>query len=192
MGETQTSLARRHDPVELLAGFLVLALLAGLIIAAVIGNGRKSHVGYVLTAQFDHVDGLEVGSDVRMAGVTVGQVMNETVDPKNFQAVVTLSVRPDIKLPVDSSVVVTSDSLLGGKYLALAPGGSDTILAEGGRITQTQGAISLEQLLSKFIFTVTDSVTKKQTGSAAGTPGTASGGAGANGAPAKPDDLPKP
>ena len=172
MSETQPGLARRHDPVELFAGFLVLALLAGLIIAAVVGNGRKSHTGYILTAQFDHVDGLDVGSDVRMAGVTVGQVTDEAVNPKDFQAVVTLSVRPDIRLPADSSVVVTSDSLLGGKYLALAPGGSDTMLAAGGRITQTQGAISLEQLLSKFIFTVTDSVTKKnQAGPAAGTAG---------------------
>ena len=190
MSETQPSLARRHDPVELLAGFLVLALLAGLIVAAVIGNGRKSQTGYVLTAQFDHIDGLDVGSDVRMAGVTVGQVMNETVNPKDFRAVVTLSVRPDIRLPADSSVVVTSDSLLGGKYLALAPGGSDTILAAGGRITETQGAISLEQLLSKFIFSVTDPKTRKQAGSAGDTPGQSSGDAG--GAPAKPDALPKP
>lgn len=177
--DTRAGLGRRHDPVELLAGLVVLALLAGLIIAAVIGNGRKSQSGYVLTAQFDHIDGLDVGSDVRMAGVNVGQVMDETVNPKDFQAVVTLSVRPDIKLPADSSAVVTSDSLLGGKYLALAPGGADTMLAPGGRITQTQGAISLEQLLSKFIFTVTDTMTKKQ--------------AGAPDKPAaKPGDLPKP
>ena len=185
MSDTQPGLVRRHDPVELLAGFLVLALLAGLIIAAVIGNGRKSHTGYILTAQFDHVDGLDVGSDVRMAGVTVGQVTDETVNPKDFRAVVTLSVRPDIRLPADSSVVVTSDSLLGGKYLALAPGGSDTILAAGGRITQTQGAISLEQLLSKFIFTVTDSVTKKNQA------GPAAAGA-AGGSPPKPDDPSRP
>lgn len=168
MSDTQAAVGRRHDPVELLAGIVVLALLAGLIIAAVIGNGRRSSSGIPLTAQFDHIDGLDVGSDVRLAGVTVGQVTSETVNPKDYQAVVTLTLRSDIKLPTDSSVVVTSDSLLGGKYLALAPGGADTMLAPGGRITQTQGAISLEQLLSKFIFTVTDTMTKKQ----AGTPAT--------------------
>ena len=186
MSDVQPGL-RRHDPVELLAGFLVLALLAGLITAAVIGNGRKSATGYMLTAQFDHVDGLEVGSDVRMAGVTVGQVMAETVNPKDFQAVVTLSVRPDIRIPTDSSVVVTSDSLLGGKYLALAPGGADTMLAVGGRIVQTQGAISLEQLLSKFIFSVSDSVTKKKSDAAASAPAAVPAGD-----PGKPADLPKP
>ena len=158
--------ARRHDPVELLAGIVVLALLAALIVGAVLGNGRRAQSGTVLTAQFDHIDGLDVGADVRMAGVTVGQVLRETVNPKDYQAIVTLTVRPDIRLPTDSSAVVTSDSLLGGKYLALAPGGADSVLPPGGRITQTQGAISLEQLLSKFIFTVTDSMTKKQPASA--------------------------
>jgi phospholipid/cholesterol/gamma-HCH transport system substrate-binding protein len=182
VSDTQTSLARRHDPIELLAGLLVLVLLAGLIIAAVVGNGRRSHTGYLLTAQFDHIDGLDVGADVRMAGVTVGQVTGETVNPKDFQAVVTLSVRPDIKLPTDSSAVVTSDSLLGGKYLALSPGGAETMLTPGGRITQTQGSISLEQLLSKFIFTVTDTMTKQQTASKPA-PGSS---------PGKSDDLPKP
>ncbi len=175
---------RRHDPVELLAGVVVLVVLAALITAAVIGNGRRSQPGYELTAQFDHVDGLDVGSDVRMAGVTVGQVVSETVDPKTFQAIVTLTVRPDIKLPPDSSIVVTSDSLLGGKYLALAPGGADGSLPPGGRITQTQGSISLEQLLSKFIFTVTDTMTKQAD---ANKQGQASRPAAA---PGKSDDLP--
>lgn len=181
MSDTQSIPHRRHDPVELVAGLVMLALLAGLIVAAVIGNGRRSQSGTILTAQFDHIDGLDVGSDVRMAGVTVGQVTAETVNPKDYQAVVTLTVRPDIRLPTDSSVVVTSDSLLGGKYLALAPGGADTMLPPGGRIVQTQGAISLEQLLSKFIFTVTDTMTKKNQAKTA--PG---------GDAARPDDLSKP
>ena len=190
MSDTQTTVGRRHDPVELLAGLMVLLLLAGLIIAAVAGNGRKSAAGMLLTAQFDHIDGLDVGSDVRLAGVTVGQVTGETVNPKDYQAVVTLTVRPDIRLPTDSSVVVTSDSLLGGKYLALAPGGADTVLPAGGRITQTQGAISLEQLLSKFIFTVTDTMTKKnQAADASGANPSGANPPKAND-PGKPDDLP--
>ena len=167
--------ARRHDAVELLAGLVVLALLAGLIVAAVISNGRKSDAGYRLTAQFNHIDGLDIGSDVRIAGVAVGEVLSETVDPKSFQAVVTMSMRPDIKLPDDSSVVVTSDSLLGGKYLAVSPGGDTQVLSPGGRIQQTQGSISLEQLLSKFIFTVSNAVGKPP--AAAGT---------AHAAPGKP------
>jgi len=189
MSDAQASLVRRHDPVELLAGLAVLALLAALIVAAVVGNDRKSQPGYTLTAQFDHIDGLDTGADVRLAGVTVGQVVSETVNPKDFQAVVTLTVRPDIKLPTDSSVVVTSDSLLGGKYLALAPGGAESMLASGGRITQTQGAISLEQLLSKFIFSVTDTLTKKnQPANAGSAPG--ANAAAPTPAPTSSDGLP--
>ncbi|WP_428376572.1 outer membrane lipid asymmetry maintenance protein MlaD [Lichenicoccus sp.] len=184
VAEHAVPVRRRHDPVELLAGFVVLVVLAALITAAVIGNGRRSQPGYQLKAQFDHVDGLDVGSDVRMAGVTVGQVVSETVDPKSFQAIVTLTVRPDIKLPPDSSIVVTSDSLLGGKYLALAPGGADGTLPPGGRITQTQGSISLEQLLSKFIFTVTDTMTKQAEANKQGQSGKAAA------VPGKSDDLP--
>ena len=159
--------ARRHDPVELLAGVVVIVLLAGLIVAAVIGNGRKTDTGYRLTAQFDHIDGLDVGSGVRLAGVGVGQVIKERVDPKTFQAIVTMTVRPDVKLPTDTSVVVTSDGLLGGKYLALSPGGAETTLAPGSRIEQTQGSISLEQLLSKFILSVTNASSAKQQPSSA-------------------------
>ena len=161
MSARRGSVTRRHDPVELLAGLLLLALLAGLIVAAVVSSGRRAESGYRLTAQFSHIDGLDVGSDVRLAGVNVGQVVKETVDPKSFQAVVTMVLRPDIKLPTDSSVVVTSDSLLGGKYLAVSPGGAQATLPPDARIEQTQGSISLEQLLSKFILSVTSAPAKK-------------------------------
>ena len=73
-------------------------------------------------------------------------------------------MRDDIRLPTDSSAIVTSDSLLGGKYLALEPGGADQVLHPGGRVTMTQGSISLEQLLSKFIFSVTDAMSGAEEG----------------------------
>ncbi|WP_395370090.1 outer membrane lipid asymmetry maintenance protein MlaD [Komagataeibacter diospyri] len=149
-----------RQPAELLAGFAVLAVLAGLLAYAVLDKGRPHESGYRLNAGFAHIDGLSVGSDVRLAGITVGQVVDEHVDPKTFVAQVTFTVRPDIKLPDDTAAIITSDSLLGGKYIALSPGGDDRMLAPGGTIGQTQGAISLEQLLSKFIFSVTDTLTK--------------------------------
>ncbi|MFS3136597.1 outer membrane lipid asymmetry maintenance protein MlaD [Gluconacetobacter sacchari] len=149
-----------RNSAELAAGCGVLVLLCGLLALAVVDKGRRHETGYRLHAAFDHIDGLSVGSDVRLAGVTVGQVVDERVDPSDFKAEVTFTVRPDVRLPVDSAAIVTSDSLLGGKYIALSPGGSDTMLRAGGEMTQTQGAISLEQLLSRFIFSVTDTMTK--------------------------------
>ncbi len=156
--------------IEFGAGLLVLVALVGLLALALLGNGRKTDNGYRLLARFAHIDGLSVGSDVRLAGVTVGQVVSERVDPASYQAEVAFTVRDGISLPTDSSAVVTSDSLLGGKYLALQPGGADQMLKPGARVAITQGSISLEQLLSKFIFSVTDAMSAQKKAAAAAPP----------------------
>ncbi len=160
MGDGVTR-GRAGGAIEFIVGLLVLAGLAGLLALALLGSGRRTPTGYLLTARFPHIDGLGIGSDVKLAGVTIGQVTAERVDPKSYQAVVSFTVGDAIRLPTDSAAVITSDSLLGGKYLALTPGGAEAELAPGGRIGMTQGSISLEQLLSKFIFSVTDAVSKK-------------------------------
>ena len=86
----------------------------------------------------------------------VGGVTSERIDPASFQAVVTFTIDDSIKLPDDSSAQVTSDGLLGGVYLGLVPGGSEKVLPPGGTVQITQGAVSLEDLLGKFIFSVSD------------------------------------
>jgi phospholipid/cholesterol/gamma-HCH transport system substrate-binding protein len=141
---------------ELLAGAVVLAVAAGFLGYAVAHTGRTTVAGYTLHAKFDRVDGLAIGSDVRLAGVRIGTVKSATIDPKTYQAVVTFSVETGLKLPTDSSAEVTSDGLLGGKFLAISPGGDDKMLADGGQVTITQSAVSFEQLLGKFIFNVGD------------------------------------
>ncbi len=145
----------RRSIAEMLTGAAVLLIAAGFLVYAVAHSGRTTAEGYTLAAKFDHIDGLTVGSDVRIAGVKIGSVTGTGIDPQSFQAVVNLSVRDDIKLPKDTSAEITSESLLGGKYLALVPGGDETTLKPGQTITITQGSISLEQLLGKFIFSVT-------------------------------------
>ncbi|GAN59693.1 outer membrane lipid asymmetry maintenance protein MlaD [Acetobacter cibinongensis] len=160
MSSVTTAPARRNM-AELITGVVVLLGLVLMLVAAIVGEGRKTDsTGYPLHASFAHIDGLGVGSDVRLAGVTVGQVTDERVNPATYKAEVTFTVRPDIKLPTDSAAIITSDSLLGGKYIALSPGGDETNLKPGAALNQTQGAISLEQLLSKFIFSVTDTLTR--------------------------------
>ena len=148
----------RRNAVEVLSGAVVLLVAAGFLAYAVAHSGRSSVSGYSLTARFDHIDGLPVGSDVRMAGVKVGSVEAERIDPKTYLAVVTLSVRNGLELPKDSSAAITSDGLLGGKFLSLSPGGDTTMLQPGETITITQSSVSIEQLLGKFIFSVTDLV----------------------------------
>jgi phospholipid/cholesterol/gamma-HCH transport system substrate-binding protein len=145
----------RHGVAETLTGAFVLVVALVFLAYAVAHSGRVSGTGYVVQARFDHIDGLAVGADVRIAGVKIGTVTEERVDPKTFVAIVSLSVRNDIQLPKDSSASITSESLLGGKYISLSPGGDDTNLKPGQTITITQSSVSLEELLGKFIFSVT-------------------------------------
>jgi len=147
---------------ETLAGAVVLAVAVGFLGYAVANTGRTPASGYSLRARFERIDGMSVGSDVRLAGVKVGSVTAARVDPQTYQADVTFTVQSAVKLPRDSSAEITSDGLLGGKYLSLVPGGDETMLADGGTVTITQSAVSLEQLLGKFIFSVTDLASSSQ------------------------------
>jgi phospholipid/cholesterol/gamma-HCH transport system substrate-binding protein len=146
---------RRRSIAEVVTGAIVLLVAAAFLGYAVANSGRSATSGYTLFARFDHIDGMGVGADVRIAGVKVGTVNQERIDPQSFQAVVALSVRNDIRLPKDSAAIITSESLLGGKYLSLQPGGDEAILQPGQTITITQSSISLEELLGKFIFSLT-------------------------------------
>jgi phospholipid/cholesterol/gamma-HCH transport system substrate-binding protein len=152
----------QRNITELVAGAVVLLVAAGFLGYAVAHTGRGHISGYTLNARFQRIDGLGIGADVRLAGVKVGTVNSASIDPKTYQAVVSFSVEPQLKLPRDSSAEITSDGLLGGKFLSLAPGGDEKMLADGGTVTITQSAISLEQLLGKFIFNVSDLTTAVQ------------------------------
>jgi phospholipid/cholesterol/gamma-HCH transport system substrate-binding protein len=149
---------------EVLTGAAVLLAAAGFLVFAVARSGRTAAVGYQLHANFDHIDGLNTGADVRIAGVKIGNVLETRIDPKTFLAHVILSVKADIRLPKDSSAEVTSDGLLGGKFLNLSPGGDAENLPPDGTVAVTQSSISLEALLGKFIFSATSLTDKGKSG----------------------------
>ncbi|MCS6890486.1 MAG: outer membrane lipid asymmetry maintenance protein MlaD [Rhodovarius sp.] len=141
---------------EVLAGAVVLALSGLFLFYAVVQGGRTVQSGGIqLTASFDRVDGIAPGADVRIAGVKVGSVTSVSVDPETFNAVLRLRIDGNLRLPADSSAEIMSEGLLGGRFVAIVPGGAERILTDGGRITETQGSISLESLLGRFIFSVT-------------------------------------
>jgi len=156
---------------EVLTGGAVLLVAVGFLGFAVAHSGRTASTGYKLHASFDHIDGLNPGADVRIAGVKVGSVLDMRVDPKTFLAEVTLSVNDKIHLPRDTAAEVTSESLLGGKFLNLSPGGDARDLQPGATITITQSSVSLEQLLGKFIFSAASLTDKgKGPGDSGGNP----------------------
>ena len=149
---------------EVATGAVILAVALLFLGYAVLNSGRGTvnGNGLRLTARFDRIDGLSNGADVRIAGVRVGTVTDARIDPQTFSAELTMRVDSGLRLPDDTSAEVTSEGLLGGRYVSLVPGGSDKVLADGGRITQTQGSVSLESLLGRFIFSVTQMNTANQ------------------------------
>jgi phospholipid/cholesterol/gamma-HCH transport system substrate-binding protein len=168
----------RRSFAELASGGAVLLVAAGFLAYAVAHTGRGGTSGYTLHARFDHIDGLNVGSEVRVAGVKIGSVEQESIDPKTYLADVSFSVQDDVRLPTDSSAEVTSDGLLGGKYLSLSPGGAEKMIPSGGTVTITQSSVSLEQLLGKFIFSVPDMTSAMKNGAQGGSGQGASGQSG--------------
>lgn len=168
----------RRNAIEVVTGLVVLVVALGFLGYAISrsGNGGGGSGGYTLYASFSSVAGLDVGSDVRMAGVKVGTVQTETIDPKTYLAKVAMSIRKGIKVPRDSGVSVASASLLGGEYLSISPGGDEQTLKPGESFTATQGAVSLQDLLGKFIFSATNMVSAME-GSGAKSGGGASGNA---------------
>lgn len=152
---------RRSNAVETITGAIVILLAAGFLGYAVAHSGRSVGGGYLLHATFDSIDGLGVGSDVKLAGVKVGSVTATGIDPNTYQAAVTFTVADAIKLPKDSSASVTSEGLLGGKFLLLQPGGDTAMLAPGGRVTITQSSVNIEELLGKFVFSAANLASSK-------------------------------
>ena len=138
-----------NDLVETLIGAIVVAVAILFLVFAYRSTGENAIGGYEVTANVARVDGIAVGTDVKLSGIKVGTVSALTLD-SNYLVTVHLNVHGDVKIPDDSSLMVTSSGLLGSSYLSISPGGSDKMLASGGRIKNTQGSIDLMGLLARF------------------------------------------
>jgi phospholipid/cholesterol/gamma-HCH transport system substrate-binding protein len=137
---------------EVIAGGAVLLAALGFLFYAGQSSGLTTRTdGYELVASFRSVDGISVGTDVRLAGVKVGTITSLDLNPTTYFADATITVRNDIVLPDDSAILISSEGLLGGNYVELVPGGSLTNLEPGDEIEDTQGSVSLIGLLMKFI-----------------------------------------
>ena len=175
----------QRNAIEPVLGALVLVAAGAFLYFAHEKAGQRSFEGYPLTAQFSAVDGLQQGSDVRIGGVKVGQVTSIAIDPKTYLAMVTLSVDPKVQIPSDSVASVSTEGLLGGKFLGLLPGGADDMLKPGARITHTEASVSFESLLGQVIYSMQSSGGSKDGGSAA-QPETAAPAPGQNPPPKHP------
>lgn len=141
-----------ENRAEILAGAAVLAAAVAFALYAVGGSRLSASTGsYPLKASFRSVEGVSVGSDVRLAGVKVGTISTLTLNPKTFFADATILVQGGIELPSDSAILISSEGLLGGNFVEIQPGGAPDNLGPGDEIEDTQGAVSLVTLLMKFV-----------------------------------------
>lgn len=145
----------KQNVIETVIGAVVLFVAAFFLIFSYKTANIGAVNGYSLVADFSGIGGLQAGDDVQISGVKVGTVSQVNLNPQTYLARVTMDIDPNIKIPSDTAALISSESLLGGRYLALEPGANDDdMLNEGGRIQYTQAPQNLEQLLGQFIFSV--------------------------------------
>jgi len=143
---------KRFD-IEMAAGvFLLIGILALGYISVKLGRlepiFKKGHAVY---AEFDKIGGLKPGAVVEIAGVEVGKVKSVRLSD-NYRALVEISIFKNVALQEDAIASVKTKGLIGEKYLAITPGGSEKNIPNGGKIRETESAVDLEELISKYVF----------------------------------------
>lgn len=141
----------RENLFEAFVGVLVVVLAVWFLFFAWDRTGGGLNDSIHVKALFPAANGVSVGTDVRVAGLKVGTVAAQKLDPGSWQAELTLALDRDVRIPSDSSAAITSESLLGGSYIALQPGGSETPLKNGDTILDTQGSVDMMGLIGSFI-----------------------------------------
>lgn len=141
-----------HTMTEILTGGAVLAAAVGFFAYAAGQSGPESSPdSYELWASFRSVEGISVGTDVRLAGVRIGSVTGIELNRETYRAETRFSVPGDMLIPEDSAISIASEGLLGGAYVEIIPGGDPFGLAPGEEIADTQGAVSLLNLFARFV-----------------------------------------
>ncbi|MEM8654971.1 MAG: outer membrane lipid asymmetry maintenance protein MlaD [Pseudomonadota bacterium] len=142
-----------ENTTEVLVGGVVLAAAIGFAVygAQVAGLGNSGGSTYPLTASFRSLEGVNIGTDVRLAGVKVGTVTDVALNADTYRADTVVSLRADTQIPDDSSIIISSEGLLGGNFVEIVPGGSPFYFESGDEILDTQGSVSLISLLLRFV-----------------------------------------
>ena len=147
---------KNSKTTELIVGMFIAAGIAALFVLAMQVSNLSAFAsadGYRVIARFENIGGLKVRAPVTSAGVLVGRVGSIDYDTERFQAVVTLDLEGRYNsFPDDTTASIYTSGLLGEQYVALDPGGSDELLADGSEIALTQSSLVLEKLVSKFLF----------------------------------------
>ena len=138
---------------EAIIGGLIL-LICGLFFTHIMKSNsfvKKEKYNHILYAKFNNIEGIKIGTEVKIAGIRVGAVEKTEIDPSTFQVKVKLNIADNLKLPTDSSLNVSSSGLLGGKYLEIKPGMEDSVLKNGEYFSNTTSSLNIEDLINKVV-----------------------------------------
>ena len=145
----------RKSAVDVWVGlFVVLGAVALVFLALKAGNMSSLSFSktYSISARFDNIGGLKIQAPVKGAGVVVGRVSDIQFDDKNYQALVTLDIQTGFQFPKDSSAKILTAGLLGEQYIGIEAGGDTKNMVAGDKISRTQSATVLEDLINQFIY----------------------------------------
>ena len=142
----------KSDIFEFIVGLGVIIIAGWFILSVVSKSDKLSNISETTNyiASFNDVSGISVGSNIKLAGVTVGKVLELKLDEINYTAEMVLGINKKIKIPNDSEIIITSEGLLGGNYVSISPGGSDIFLKANENFSFTQSSLSLNNLIQKF------------------------------------------
>ena len=150
-----------HNYFDFIIGTIVIIVAITFLTLSFKSTKISTKDGYQINAKFDNADGINIGSDIKISGVKIGTIAEQSLDKESFQAQLKLNIYNHIKIPSDSSAKIVSEGLLGSKYIAITPGGNDDFLENGQEINFTQSSINFEELLGKFIFSNKDNKDNK-------------------------------
>lgn len=141
---------------EAIIGFVILLICSLLLIHIVSFNqsAKSSKYNNILYANFNNIDGIKIGSEVKISGISIGYVEKMVLNNETYQVKVRLNIKNDIKIPNDSTIAVNSESLLGGKFLSIKIGASEEFLQNGDSFVATQSSMNLEDLIGKVVASI--------------------------------------
>lgn len=133
--------------------FVIIGIAAFTYMAVTIAGARIGDApGYNLQARFTSISGLQNGAVVEAAGVRIGNVTAIEFDPDNYEAIVTMRINEGVPVQEDAIAAIRTQGIIGEKFVKISPGGFPELLGDGAEIYETESSVSLEELVSKYIF----------------------------------------
>ena len=144
----------RSNIFETFIGAIVIILAVSFLFYSFSITDSNTEGTYNINATFNRIDGIQIGSDVRLSGIKIGSVSKSSLNQTTYEAQLALIIDNSIKIPDDSSAKITMDGLLGSNYISIEPGGSEIYLSENDYLLYTQGSVDLIGLVGEALFSV--------------------------------------